>query len=397
MLDNSWNDSMDELEIEEENFDELDSFEETTTPLPTRESTGGTGRLGVRQATETSGLYVISFSEIEAKHVEYLLPGLLPKEQITVLLGEEGVGKGLYCSYLVARLTSGVNPKKVLLISSEDHPESVIKSRLQVAGAMESQVLFMMKDPETLTGVPTFPNDLPVVEQIIREQDINVLIIDPWLSVIPGNIQIKDTQQARAALDPLNTLARSTGVSIVLVTHTNRQVGTSTRNMYGATVALRQASRFCLMAIEDPNDSEILYVGVEKSNLSEKSPAVKFRKVSAAGTAKLDLLDESLNRSISQLLDTFTQVSDGRVTDKWDSLLELASSQDWFVSRPDIVDLYVEDGSTAEAADKAINRWKRCDPPRLFSTPIRGQYSINRKLHPEHPINSRTDVWEDAS
>jgi hypothetical protein len=397
MYHNNWHDSTDDSDYEEENFDELDSFEETIIPLPSRESTGGTGGTGAIQATETSGLYVISFSKIEAKPVEYLLPELLPKEQITVLLGEEGVGKGLYCSYLVARLTSGVSPRRVLLISSEDHPESVIKSRLQVAGARESQVLFMMKDPETLTGVPTFPNDLPVVEQIIREQDIDVLIIDPWLSVIPGNIQIKDTQQARAALDPLNTLARNTGVSIVLVTHTNRQVGTSTRNMYGATVALRQASRFCLMAIEDPNDSEILYVGVEKSNLSEKSPAVKFRKVSAAGTAKLELLDESLNRSISQLLDTFIQVSDGRVTDKWDSLLELASRQDWLVSRSDVVDLYVEDGSTAEAADKAINRWKRCDPPRLFPTPIRGQYSINRKLHPEHPINSRTDVWQDAS
>jgi hypothetical protein len=79
---------------------------------------------------------------------------------------------------LIARLTSGANPKRVLLISSEDHPESVIKSRLQAAGAVESQVLFMMKDPETLTGVPTFPNDLPVIEQIIRELGIDVIIID---------------------------------------------------------------------------------------------------------------------------------------------------------------------------------------------------------------------------
>jgi hypothetical protein len=167
--------------------------------------------------------------------------------------------------------------------------------------------------------------------------------------------------------------------------------------MYGATVALRQASRFCLMAIEDPNDSEILYVGVEKSNLSEKSAAVKFKKVSVAGTAKLELLDESLNRSISQVLDTFNQINDGRVTDKWEALLDVASSQDWQVSRSDVVELYVEEGSTAEAADKAINRWKRSDPPRLFPTAIRGQYSVNRKYHPVLPINSHSDLWEDMS
>jgi len=397
MIDNNWHDSTDESEFEDETSDDFDPWEEDFTPLPTRESTGGTGRLGARQAIESDGLFVVRFSQIETKRVEYLLPGLIPKEQTTILIGEEGVGKGLYCSYLIAQLTSGDEPKNILLISSEDHPESVIKSRLQVAGAADSLVFLTVKDPETLTGVPTFPKDLPTVEKFIQKLAIDVVVIDPWLSVVSGNIQIKDTQQARAALDPLNALARNTGVSIILVTHTNRQVGTSTRNMYGATVALRQASRFCLMAVADPNESDILYVGVEKSNLSEKSPAVKFRKVSIDGTAKLEVTDESLNITINQVLETFNQVSDGRVTDKWEALIILASSQDWFVSRPDIVDLYVEDGSTAEAADKAINRWKRCDPPRLFSTPIRGQYSINRNLHPEHPINSSSELWDDAS
>lgn len=256
---------MDDSQFKDKQIADFDSGLEDFIPHPSHESAGGTGRSDAIQVSETNGLYVVSFSGIESKNVEYLLPRLLPKGQTTVLLGEEGVGKGLFCAYLIARLTSGTNPKKILLISSEDDPESVIKSRLRVAGALESHVFFMMTDPESLTGVPTFPNDLPAVEQIIKEQGIDAMFIDPWLSVIPSNIQIKDTQQARASLDPLNALARSAGVSIVLSTHTNRQVGTSTRNMYGATVALRQASRFCLMAIEDPNDSKILFVGVEKN------------------------------------------------------------------------------------------------------------------------------------
>lgn len=331
---------------------------------------------------------MVPFSEITERTIEWLVEGTIPRATAVVLVGEEGIGKGLYCANLISRVTAAPNAINVLMIVSEDDPETVVKARLRAAGADMSRVHLMVADAETLTGVPLIPNDTSDVLTAIRKAGASLVIVDPWMSIVPGNLSIKDTQQARQALDPVNALARQSAASFLLVTHTNRMVGGSARNRYGGTVALRQASRLCLMALADPQDPDCLYVGVEKANVAGVTAATKYRKVEADGAWRLVTTDEQPEDTIHALLETFDRNEDHRTTDRWSEVHALATEADGVVTRGQVVDLYLQAGSTEEAADKAIRRWKDSHPPRLSPTGQKGQYqvpTVASAIHPEPP------------
>lgn len=339
--------------------------------VPPNVRTGGPGG-SFRPTSRTFS--VVPFSDISERTIEWLVEGTIPRHTAVVLVGEEGIGKGLYCASLIAKVTAGTDPIDVLMIVSEDDPETVLKARLRAAGADMSRVHLMVADVESLTGVPLIPNDTSDVLDAIRKTGASLVVVDPWMSIVPGNLSIKDTQQARQALDPLNALARQSGASFLLVTHTNRMVGGSARNRYGGTVALRQASRLCLMAIADPHDPECLYVGVEKANVAGVTAATKFRKVEGDGAWKIEIAEEQPEDTIHALLEVFDREEDDRTTDRWGEVLDLAT--DGVITRGQVIDLYREAGSSKDAADKSIRRWKDSHPPRLKSTGIKGRYEV---------------------
>ena len=350
--------------------------------VPPTASAGGPGG-SVWPASRT--FTVVPFTDITERTIEWLVQGWIPRGTAVVLVGEEGIGKGLFCASLIADVTTGTDPIDVLMIVSEDDPETVLKARLRAAGVDMTRVHLMVANVESLTGVPLIPNDANDVLAAIGTTSCSLVIVDPWMSIVPGSLSIKDTQQARQALDPLNALARQSGASFLLVTHTNRMVGGSARNRYGGTVALRQASRLCLMAIADPHDPECLYVGVEKANVAGVTVATKYRKVEGDGAWRLEATDDQPAETIHVLLEVFDRDEDARTSDRWGEVLDLAKVTDGVITRGQVVDLYVDARSPKDAADKAIRRWKDMNPPRLVPTGTKGQYEVARVSSTEPP------------
>ena len=70
----------------------------------------------------------------------------------------------------------------------------------------------MLADPDTLQGQPHLPHDLPEVSAVIEEHNVRLVYIDPWVSSVSGGLRLRDTQDARRAIDPLGSrwLAPST-------------------------------------------------------------------------------------------------------------------------------------------------------------------------------------------
>lgn len=319
------------------------------------ESTGGTGGTNPGQGRFT----ITPLSQIPETQVDWWIDSVLPKRMLAALTGDEGVGKGLFCCRLITILTTQLDAN-VLLIAGEDDASSVLNPRLRAAGANLDRVHVLSQ--EDIVTIPVLPNELNNLKAMILERDINVVIIDPWLSTVSPKIQVKDTQQARQYLDPLNDLARSLNVSILLVGHTNRGESTSTRNRYGSTIALRQASRLSLMAVPDPKNPECLLVGVDKSNLGPIGPAQRFtKKVNESGDM---YLVEDSNPTGSTIAAFFaeretSEVSpDGRQT-HLRSLAQKLLTEQGHLTRQDVINLYVANGSTEGAADKALKRWSQ--------------------------------------
>jgi hypothetical protein len=205
------------------------------------------------------------------EQAKFLAKHRIPYSAVTILVGEEGIGKSLLWVYVVAAVTTGKalpafgiperDPADVLLIITEDSWQHDVLPRLTVAGADLSRVSVLCED-DNGSGSPTFPDDM---QQILDADPAPAMIVvDAWLDTVPGNLKVKDPQQARLALHPWKEAASQTGAAVLLLTHTNRIDSTNTRDRYGATGALRQKARATLYALADENRS--LIVGPEKAN-----------------------------------------------------------------------------------------------------------------------------------
>jgi RecA-family ATPase len=305
-----------------------------------------------------SGFGELLLSDVTEEPIEWLVQDVLPKGLVTAFVGDEGVGKGLFCSAMTAKLTRGRSPIKVAWIASEDDPRSMLIPRLRAADADLERVVLLTKDTTGNVHLPVFPTDVEEFRKFIRRYDIGAVIIDPLLSVVSSKLQIKDTQHARQFLDPLSTLAREEGVAILLVGHTNRGDSPSPRNRYGASVAIRQTCRIGLMALADQEDEDSFFVGIDKTNITAMAPAVRYRRVSDHKGLYLVEHEVQPGHTVKDLLSeekTETR-EDRRFNDLRRQIEQMALTTD-FISRQDVIELYGQVGMGESAADKALRRW----------------------------------------
>jgi hypothetical protein len=302
-----------------------------------------------------------TLAEVIVRPSTDLVPGI-PDDELIVLVGEEGIGKGLYCASTIARVTkAGYN---VLIVATEDDFERVLKPRLDVAGADTTRCFFMVLNTVTLQGQPMFPRNIPQVRAVIASHGIRLIYIDPWVSSVPGGFRLHNTQDARRAIDPLVGLARSDHCSILAVAHPNRGEG-DLRAKVGLTAVLRQAARILIFALEPPDDQRRLIVGVDKANNAARAPATVYKKVKRRHDQLPEkswpyAIEEDTDApplTIRQWHDRFRPDRDHRLSDRWQEVFAVAARTQGLIQRVDIVAIYESTGSDENAADKAIARW----------------------------------------
>lgn len=216
-----------------------------------------------------------------AEQPRWLAKGRLPRAAISLLVGDEGIGKSLLWVWIVAAITTGRplpefgiparHPQHVLLVVTEDDWTTTVLPRLQVAGVDLDYVEVICAEDDG-SGAPVFPRDL----YLILEADPKpaVVVVDAWLDTVASGLSVKDPQQARRALHPWKEVATVTDAAVLLLTHTNRVDSGNARDKYGATGELRKKARLTLFAQQD--DDGNLIVGVEKSNTTKALAASMF-------------------------------------------------------------------------------------------------------------------------
>lgn len=219
----------------------------------------------------------------QEKPLEWLASKRIPRAAVTLLIGEEGIGKSLFWVWLVAAITTGRalpafgvparDPEPVTLVLTEDPWQEVVLPRLIVAGADLSLITVLCTDDDG-SGSPIFPRDM----ELVYEAQPSLLLVDAWLDTVPPALSMRDPQQARQALHPFKDTATQTGAAVMLNTHANRVASPNTRDRYGTTYALRQKARMTLYAME--NDDGRLVIGPDKANMSEPVTATVFGKQS---------------------------------------------------------------------------------------------------------------------
>ena len=127
--------------------------------------------------------------EVEAKAVDWVVPGVVPQGELTLLGGDGGVGKGLYLAQMIAYVTTGrtygffpdrpTSTGTVIIFSGEDRMDAVWKPRLEAAGADPEKVLAI--DPGTYwaqTGEMPYLDNSTTLDRIVATRPA-LVIFDP--------------------------------------------------------------------------------------------------------------------------------------------------------------------------------------------------------------------------
>lgn len=245
---------------------------------------------------------------------KFLARNRIPQSAITVLIGEEGLGKSLLWVMLAAAITTGKplpefelparDPAYVHLAITEDDWATTVRPRLEVAGADLDYVRVICEDVDG-SGAPTFPKDMPTITE--ADPAPVLVVVDAWLDTVPQSMQVRNPQHARSALHPWREAANATGAAVLLLTHSNRVGTANIRDRYGATAALRQKARMTLYCLGDGEGH--LIVGPDKANgASNRTHASIFRILPVQHFEPTDDHDGTVPRLV------FVQQSDRTIT-----------------------------------------------------------------------------------
>ena len=216
-------------------------------------------------------------ADVPLQNVDWLVPDLLPRGELSLLGADGGTGKGLWQAQLIACVTTGktsgffpVPPAqtgKVLILAGEDDPGKVLKARLTAAGADMSRVMVVTSDAYfARTGSPLCIPDTSFAKYVGKAAPA-LVIIDPLQSFLPAGVEMASRNQMRSILLPLKAIAAAQRCAVLLVMHSNKKMGVSGRARLADSSDIWDIARSVLMMGRDKN-SEKLYLSHEKSSYS---------------------------------------------------------------------------------------------------------------------------------
>jgi hypothetical protein len=229
-------------------------------------------------------------SDIEAKPVEWFVPGRIPLGCLTVLTGRQGSGKtqtGLSLAVTASvggTFIDGTNAKKgrSLIVTAEDDPARRIRPLLGDMGADLKLVDVLSLQRQLAAG-----GDIDLASEsgrlhlrnVIEENGYQFVFLDGMNSFLGNGARDTGSDRAmRRVLTPLSVIAEETGAAIVYVLHLNKDVtkGFLLDRVMDST-AHTAVARSVLVVRADPQDPDRRMFDVAKLNLAPRPEAWLFR------------------------------------------------------------------------------------------------------------------------
>lgn len=216
-----------------------------------------------------------SAAEFTVRPVRWVWDQRIPRGELTLLAGREGIGKSTVAYALAADLTRGRlpgdhggTPRSVAVAATEDSWEHTIVPRLMAADADLSRVFRV--EVTTAAGTETslsLPRDLEATEAALTEYDVALLLLDPLVSRLGATLDTHKDAEVRQALEPLVMVGQRTGTAVVGLIHVNKGGGTDPLTAVMASRAFVAVARAVLFVMPDPDNDAVRLLGLPKSNL----------------------------------------------------------------------------------------------------------------------------------
>ena len=259
---------------------------------------------------------------VPIQNVSWLVDGLLPMGEVSLLGADGGTGKGIWQAQLIAYVTAGRTsgffpqpPEKtgsVLLFSGEDDPGKVLKARLTAAGADMSRVMVVTSDAYfARTGSPLCIPDTSFAKYVGKAAPA-LVIIDPLQSFLPAGVEMASRNQMRSALLPLKALCAKHGCAALISMHTNKRANVSGRARLADSSDIWDIARSVLMMGRDKNSEKLSALGLGLEDRMKQPVGL----LSGGQRQALTLLMATLVTPKLLLLDEHTAALDPGTADK---------------------------------------------------------------------------------
>lgn len=235
--------------------------------------------MNVEAHPTTSRLVVRTANLKHAKPPEWAWENRVPLGVLSLIVGEEGIGKGTAAAWLLARLTRGDlagdlhgKPVTVGVLADEDSFDSVWTPRLHAAGADLSHVRHVA-GPD---GSPVeLAQDRTDLEAFVTQEEIAVLYLDALIDNLGPRVDDWKSKPVRDALQPLKALAKTHNIAALCSLHPNKG-GRTFREKVQGSHAFNAISRSSLWLTTHPEDTERRVLIRPKGNLSRQPQAFEF-------------------------------------------------------------------------------------------------------------------------
>ena len=210
-------------------------------------------------------------ADVPLQNVDWLVPDLLPRGELSLLGADGGTGKGLWQAQLIACVTTGKTSGFFPVPPAQTG--KVLKARLLAAGADMNRVLCLTADDYfQRTGQPLTLKDEALAKFAAKAGPL-LLIVDPLQSFLPAGVEMASRNQMRSILLPLKAIASAQQCAVLLVMHSNKKQGVSDRKRLADSSDIWDMARSVLMMGRSNSDGKI-YLSHEKSSYSRPRQTV---------------------------------------------------------------------------------------------------------------------------
>lgn len=222
---------------------------------------------------------LIYLDTVEAQAVSFLWDPYIPIGKLTLLEGDPGVGKSWIMLAVTTAISKGhglppsFGPNEIgyiLIASAEDGLADTVKPRLALMQAETSNIC-------ALDGLFTLDDaGFEMLEDYTKQVRPTLVIIDPLVAYLSGEMDINKANQVRYATARLVRLAEKHNLAAVAVRHLTK--GSSLKPLYRGlgSIDFTASARSVLLAGHDPERPETGGIVHIKSNLSPKGDPVGF-------------------------------------------------------------------------------------------------------------------------
>lgn len=350
-------------------------------------------------------LEMVSAATITPRPVRWCWTGRIPAGSLSLLAGREGVGKSTVSYSLAADLTRGRlagihhdQPRGVIVAATEDSWEHTIVPRLMAHDADLERVWRVdVVTPEGFHDEVSLPEDLPALSERVRSHDVALVLLDPLLSRLRGQLDSHKDAEVRKALEPLVRVADETRTAVVGLIHVNKTASTDPLNVVMGSRAFTAVARSVLFVVPDPDEEGQRMLGLAKSNLGRMDlPSLTFAventwvcetEEGEVWTGRIDWRGET-ERSVRDAMEAAAQES---------SHTALEEAKEWLENYLDSQGGAADKAAVKSAGAGAGHAWRTLQraSQRLRVTIEAVPGAFPRRTHWMLPATSETERYEE--